>query len=164
MKVSLLRRFSPGKGTIRTLLIAGAMLFTIQARLAHAGEKVKECLVNKIKYINKGAYIVYPVLKYIRKDGEKKAHHAVSVVLAGESIIDNLDDPIFGVKPLKDGQEVWLLLKIEEGEKESCRKDIHKLIYKKGINKTMKFKSGGTTLLYNRCKYNGNMDNDCYTE
>ncbi len=37
-------------------------------------------------------------------------------------------------------------------------------VYKKGINKTMKFKSGGTTLLYNRCKYNGNMDNDCYTE
>ena len=88
----------------------------------------------------------------------------MSVVLAGESIIDNLDDPIFGVKPLKDGQEVWLLLKIEEGENKSCRKDIHKLIYKKGINKTMKFKLGGTTLLYNRCKYNGNMDNDCYTE
>jgi hypothetical protein len=64
--------------------------------------------------------------------------------------------------PLEEGDEVWIKIPITMGDNPSCHKDGHRLIYRKDVNKTMKFKSSGTTLNDNRCKADGNMDDMCY--
>jgi hypothetical protein len=52
---------------------------------------------------------------------------------------------------------------INSGNTEICRKDDHKLVYDSS-GRELKFKSKGTTLNDNRCRYAGNMDNDCQTD
>ena len=72
---------------------------------------------------------------------------------SGEGSVTGVSYP-----PLKEGDEVWITIPIVLGNTKSCQKDGHKLVYKKDVNKTMKFKSSGTTLNDNRCKADGNMD------
>ena len=152
----------------------------VMAQSAVAGSKT--CYVDKIKYTNKGAYTVRDLeFRYINNYGDKSYVDSDqwgdlqqgdnNDITKGQSITINLDNyngkTPYGDgdyrKGFKDGQEVWIKANITAGESKSCRKDGHKLVYKKGVNKTMTFKTSGTTLNNNRCKYNGDMGNDCYT-
>lgn len=142
--------------------------------------QAKTCYVDAIKYRNKGAYNVQDLgFHWVQStpdhneamiDGFTFGAHSLMVDLdKGESATIKLKTYTSGVNVggnqymLRDGNEVWIKVNITAGEHKSCHKKNHKLIYKEGVGKTMKFKSGGTTLNNNRCKYNGNMDNDCYT-
>ena len=140
----------------------------------------KTCYVDKIKFTNKGDYDVlgvdldfvsgtdktmYPmkrttdrvVQNQLAKTLSKYQNLVVDLDILNGIWIDQADFP------LREEDEVWIRAHILLGEKKNCHKDNHKLVYRKGVGKTMKFKTGGQTLTNNRCKYDGNMDNDCYT-
>jgi hypothetical protein len=140
----------------------------------------KTCYVDKINYSNHGASAVEGLnLMYVQPNGNEFDFGSVyypalnQEIDVGESLSVDLnhfdaksgEGSVTGMSypPLRENDEVWITLPIELGEKESCHKDEHRLVYKKDVNRTMKFKSGGTTLTNNRCKADGNMDDMCYT-
>lgn len=170
--------------TRRLLLTSGLALAalglapSIQAH-THEGD-AKICYVDKIKYSNHGGYNVAGLtLMYVKPNGNKfdfgypyypALNHEIgngaslSVDLnhfngkSGEGSVTGVSYP-----PLKEGDEVWISIPIEMGNHKTCHKDGYKLVYRKDVNKTMKFKSSGTTLNDNRCKADGNLDDMCYT-
>ena len=140
----------------------------------------KTCYVDKIKYSNHGGYSVVGLnLEYVKANGNKWSYDYAyysslnNVINNGQSLSVDLnhfngletEGTVTGgtYPPLKDGDEVWITIPITMGDTPSCHKDGHKLVYKKDVNKTMKFKSSGTTLNDNRCKADGDMDDMCYT-
>ena len=157
-----------------------ATVFSSPGFASDSDEEVKTCYVDKIKYSNHGGYTVAGLnLKYRKSNGDKWGYDypyysslnkdinkggSLSVDLnhfngmKGEGTVVGTNYP-----PMREGDEVWIQVAISMGETKSCRKDAHKLVYRKDVNKTMKFKSSGTTLNNNRCKVDGNMDDMCYT-
>ena len=139
----------------------------------------KTCYVDKIKFTNKGDYVIeafdlefvsgtdhetYPGVSVsgdardqLGKQLAKYQSHVVDLDIFNGLWISQADFP------LREEDEVWIKALIILGERKSCHKDDHKLVYRKGVGKTMKFYTKGTTLDGNRCRYDGNMDNDCYT-
>ena len=136
----------------------------------------KTCYVDKIHYTNKGAYVVDFELYYVRGTKQNKyswdkngnLEVELSILESHTVNLANWEDQAnlpagLPLTWLRDGDEVWLKLYFVLGEEKSCHKNDHKLVYKKGVNKTMKFWSKGTTLDGNRCRYDGNMDDHCDT-
>jgi hypothetical protein len=172
------------QATGRLILASGVALAvlglapSIQAHEHEAGAKV--CYVDKIKYSNHGAYSVAGLtLMYVKPNGNKfdfgySYYPALNQEIGnGASLSVDLnhfngksgEGSVLGQSypPLKEGDEVWVSIPIVMGNNKTCHKDGHKLVYKKDVNTTMKFKSSGTTLNDNRCKADGNMDDMCYT-
>jgi hypothetical protein len=50
------------------------------------------------------------------------------------------------------GDEVWVTIEIEFGDKQSCRKDSTKFYYNGTEGGTVKYVTKGTTLNNNRCQ------------
>ncbi len=164
-----------------TFVVTMLAAFLAPSSYAHTHEgDAKICYVDKIKYSNHGGYAVAGLtLMYVKPNGNEydfgwSYYPALNKEIdTGQSLSVDLnhfngksgEGSVLGVSypPLKDGDEVWISIPIESGNKKSCHKDGHKLVYKKDVNKTMKFKSSGTTLNDNRCKADGNMDDMCYT-
>lgn len=167
----------------RRLLIGilGVVLVSLQANVALA-EGQQTCYVDKLKYTNKGGYnVVLAVVKLNPTYGKwendypnnpsdsnpnnKKVSRNQSQTVDLTHMVDSGKG--LGFKPsyakLRQGDEVWLHVDIVLGEKKSCRKDTHKLVYKRGVNKTMEFFSKGTVTDGNRCRFRGDMHKECYT-
>ena len=159
-------------------LVAGGLATVTFGHTDDASAKV--CYVDKIKYSNHGGYSVAGLdLMYVKPNGNKfDFGHVYYPALnkeidKGGSLSVDLnhfngksgEGSLLGTPypPLKEGDEVWLKIPIVMGDDPSCHKDSHRLIYRKDVNKTMKFKSSGTTLNDNRCKADGNLDDMCYT-
>lgn len=176
---------TPAKKAVKLSSVLVPLILCIYSANVLAGSHnhksgAKTCYVDKIKFTNKGDYLIegvdlqfvsgtdhqkYPMLTTTDKDVQNQL---AKVLSKGQSLVVDLDK-LNGIWidqadfPLREENEVWIKARIIAGENKSCHKDNHKLVYRKGVGKTMKFKTGGQTLTNNRCKYNGNMDNDCYT-
>lgn len=135
-----------------------------------------------LKYTNLGGYQVSDVrLKWKRKSetegttvkGElklKRSQDGVTYSASGNAINKgngiNIDlnklvnnNPKIDKLP-RDGDEIWLVVKISGGDKPSCRKSNMKIIFKENVNKKYGFQTAGTTLNNNRCKRTGLVNAD----
>lgn len=128
------------------------------ATLSISGAAAEEFEIKKLVYANKGGYGACIYLNWINEDGEKKKLGPTLLdgdqcPPTGQSRTINLNKITTSEKRElpKDGDEVWLMINIDAGEKKSCRKDNTRFIYR-ADGKTAKFKSSGTTLQNNRCR------------
>lgn len=136
----------------------------------------EDCYVDKFNYKNNGDYTVKQIdLVFVTSRSEKSEISGnanpdklgYNIYSGGSANIDlnsleNMSGSVSGSK-LKDGMEVWPRIKILGGESNSCHKDGHRLVYKKGINRAIHFKSGGTTQNNNRCEYAESIEQQCST-
>jgi len=135
----------------------------------------KICYVDHFKYTNKGGYTVDTLDLVVVDKSNNKRHNYDGAYYSGKLGNDirinqthgvNLNDFVgvedeFGEGSLRDGWEVWLTIPIVAGGEPSCHKDGHKLIFKKGIGRTIEFKSEGTTQNDHRCQYKTEISKQC---
>jgi hypothetical protein len=138
------------------------LVFNSSASLADQG--TTKLSVNKMTYTNQGGYMACPQVQWIDSNNRKQtweASHSGSAEICttkGEAKTVNLKNAVNnGVRP-EDGQEVWLRINIDNGNKVSCRKDGKKFYYLSSSNDpeniavVPRFKTEGTTTKNNRCK------------
>jgi hypothetical protein len=109
----------------------------------------------RLKYENKGGYSACTELHW--KDSQGNKHKLTAADLDGDqcpptqqSRTINLND-LTGTKKPSVGDEVWLVIKIDAGDTETCRKDNARFYYDSSGG-TATFKTKGTTLQNNRCR------------
>jgi len=160
-------------GCVLGLLLLSASMGSADNTHSHKDSAV-DCWVDGFRYVNDGTYtvsrvdLVFVTARYAKSviSAEDYANKLGFNVYSGGSAnidlnqLENVGGDVANSK-LKDGMEVWPKVKILEGEYKSCHKDGHRLIYKKGIGRTIHFKSGGTTKNNNNCQYAENIKNQC---
>jgi len=111
-------------------------------------DKSVDCWVDGFRYINDGSYTVEKIdlvfgtsrfAKSVISGKDYPEHLGFNIYSGGSTNMDlnPLENVIGDVanSKLKDGMEVWPKVKIFGGESNTCHKDGHKLIYKRGSNR-----------------------------
>jgi hypothetical protein len=163
-------------GAVAWLASAGLLFADDASGSAHKHKDgAKECAVDKFLYKNKGGYTVDSLDLWFVKNGKKHLFPGQNFpeklgkdITAGQSFTVNINDlegkmPGAGVPTLvlEDGMEVWPMVNIKNGDRKSCHKDGHKLIYRKDVGSTITFESKGTTLNNNSCDYAKAISKQC---
>ncbi len=157
-----------------TTLISLGLLLVSASGTALAETKYK---VDMMRYENKGAYSVDPLqlrFLYEKSDGSKVkctiSYERESDIFNNETIPYNLatggnnlwepavSNPSACPERPQEGNEVWMIVNIYRGDKESCRKDNTKFYYYKDGG-TVKYVTKGTSLNNNRCRINSKPSN-----
>jgi hypothetical protein len=141
---------------IKRVLVATTLMMAFG--LAAEAENID---VDYLKYTNKGAYDAWLILVWVDSNGNKHVKQVSDNIGSDHSKVIGLD--LIALKgssgddnhSLVEGDEVWLSVQIQAGEKKNCRKDTKKFFYKDGSGKQVEYKTSGTTLNNNRCKIKG---------
>jgi hypothetical protein len=124
--------------------------------------------VRYLKYENCGA-VSRVMLNYKNSDMTENKSFKIGTTVKGTykllsdpgAVCVDLTDERYG--DIDDGAEVWLSIKIESGDNESCKKDTKRI--KDSGTKMELFKTAGQTQTNNRCKsvavYTGQSANQC---
>jgi hypothetical protein len=111
--------------------------------------------IDYVKYTNKGAYTAWLTIVWINSDGTKDARTVGPERLAANEShsvdLDRLGEGVLGTT-LDDGEELWLSVQINAGEKKKCRKDSHRFLFKEDSDQQVSYQTGGTTTLNNGCQ------------
>ncbi|MCF6263483.1 MAG: hypothetical protein L3J24_07865 [Xanthomonadales bacterium] len=121
--------------------------------------------IDQVSYSNDGAYQAAVVITWEnRKSGEiysarypvvaiTNSHDKDGWLVSGKKQtvkLDQLSGP--GRSDLHEGDEVWAVITIAQGDAEDCQKERYKFIYKSGANARAKYITRGTSLNDNRCR------------
>lgn len=143
--------------------ITAALVLLVPVGASYAAEEYQ---VSDLQWTNHGAYLARVSVKWksqatgkigktregclLEGGGEQGDSYRVA---NGDSVVCHvhaLDDKWYALEP---GDEVWLHVDIAMGDNKSCRKDDVRLIFNPKAHQKGKYRSGGTTLNNNRCKW-----------
>jgi hypothetical protein len=150
----MLRRFErrPQRGRRlphRFGYLAAAATLAVAAAVTSGGARAEDKQVNTLLYYNNGGYTVKSVtLHWIDDSGTEQAEHFRRDMQLGTGFCYDMRGNDLGTQ---EGNEVWLSYNIAAGDKQSCRKDGTRMVYKKN-SANQHYISEGTTTMSNRCK------------
>jgi len=150
-------------------IVAAALLAlapAVRAQHNRHPDDVKICYVDQLKYTNKTAnYNVLGVYLLWMSEGTLKSEEGLLGPTLKKNQSYTIDINTLTAGPqglyLQDGEEVWPAFLISLGERKTCHKEGHKLVYKKDIARLIHFRSSGTTKNNNNCEYAENIANQC---
>jgi hypothetical protein len=146
----MLRHFERRPGVSRRITyLAAAMALAAVTVAAAGGARAEDKQVNTLLYYNNGGYTVKSVtLHWIDDSGTEQAEHFRRDMQLGTGFCYDMRGNDLGIQ---EGNEVWLSYNIAAGDKQSCRKDGTRMVYKKN-SANQHYISEGTTTMSNRCK------------
>jgi len=126
-----------------------AMTIAVGTLSAHAD---KTCLVNKFQYYNKGGYIAK---NFTIRNKTSDDNRGGNVGLSETKTL-----VIKEQAGIKEGDAVWLQYYIADGMDVfiTCHKEGTTLVFDSALGNTWNYKSKGTTMDGNRCRFG---DNEC---
>jgi len=146
----------------KLISLAGLVVFVIGPCFAYE-QVIAE--IDQVSYSNDGAYQAAVVITWEnRKSGEiysarypvvarTNSHGKDGWLVSGKKQtvkLDELSGP--GRSDLQEGDEVWAVVTIAQGDTEDCQKKRYKFIYKSAANARAKYITRGTSLNDNRCR------------
>ena len=155
------QRQSPGRRQLpRTLILAGLLIIVTIPCFAY--ERVR-AEIDEISYSNDGVYqATLLILWESKKSGEthserfpagKASSDSEAWVAPGKKQTVNLDKLRGAANSgLNEGDEVWAVVTIAQGDTEDCKKERYKFVYKPGVNARAKYITRGTSQNDNRCR------------
>lgn len=136
----------------RLMTLAGALALGAGVTSAPALADDNDEYVRYIALYNWGGYNIDPVILKWKRDGKVYDKKMGAKIGKGELICIDLTK----IDDIQEGDQVWVVAKIEAGETESCKKD-RKRLFDPDTKEMWDLEMGGTTFNNNRCQ-NSNGD------
>ena len=149
MTKNLCRGVTVGRWAFATLLLAAALVPAAAAQTKYG--------VKTLRYENQGGYVASVKVRYRNQAGDRNCeawlNHVIGVGASADYTLGGKNEhwKMDCVAYPRFGDEVWMTIHIRYGDKQVCRKDSTKFIYRRNGG-TVKYVTKGTTLKDNRCQ------------
>ena len=140
--------------TIPRAVFAALLLLVVLPPAADAQTKYG---VNTLRYENKGGYVASVKVRYRNKAGDRDCEASLPHTIAKGHTVDYKlggDNEYWEWSCISyplPGDEVWMTIQIKFGDRQVCRKDSTKFVFRRDGG-TVKYVTKGTTLKDNRCQ------------